>query len=91
MIRKSVSVRTWQLQEAKARLSELFTHARTRGPQKITRHGKDAVVVVAAEEFERLSGNVQPTNLAELLMHSPLKGSGIRIERARDYGRKIEL
>ena len=38
----------WQIQEAKNRLSELVRKARTEGPQMITLHGRDAVVVLAA-------------------------------------------
>ena len=46
---------TWQLQTAKARFSEVFRLARSKGPQWITRQGKEAVVVLPAEEFERLT------------------------------------
>ncbi|WP_407052105.1 type II toxin-antitoxin system Phd/YefM family antitoxin [Methyloraptor flagellatus] len=42
----------WPLQTAKARLSEVVRAARTEGPQRVTVHGQDAVVVVAAEDFE---------------------------------------
>ena len=44
----------WQLQTAKARFSEVFRRARSDGPQWITRQGKEAVVILPAEEFERL-------------------------------------
>jgi prevent-host-death family protein len=43
----------WKLQDAKARFSEVVRRARSEGPQRVTVHGKDAVVVVAAEEFDR--------------------------------------
>ena len=42
----------WKLQDAKARFSELVRRARTEGPQRVTVHGRDGVVVVAAEEFD---------------------------------------
>jgi len=45
----------WQLQEAKARLSEVFRLARERGPQRVTKHGREAVVIVPAEEYARLA------------------------------------
>src|SRR6266481_3651302 len=62
----------WQLQEAKARFSEVFTLARSRGPQRVTRHGKEAVVILTAEEFERLMGRSrQPGSLVEFLSASP--------------------
>lgn len=50
-----MSVRSWQVQEAKARFSEVV-EAATRGqPQRVTRRGKDAVVVVSAEAFDQLT------------------------------------
>lgn len=45
----------WQLQEAKQRLSEVVRRALEEGPQTVTRNGRPAVVVVAIEEYERLS------------------------------------
>ena len=47
----------WLLQDAKARFSELVRRVRTEGPQHVTVHGRDEVVVVAAEEFRRLEGD----------------------------------
>ena len=44
----------WKLQDAKARFSELVRRARTEGPQRVTIRGHDAVVVIAADELERL-------------------------------------
>jgi prevent-host-death family protein len=45
----------WQIQTAKARFSELFRKARTEGPQIVTRQGKEAVVVIPLEQYERLT------------------------------------
>jgi prevent-host-death family protein len=81
----------WQLQDAKARFSEVFRLARSRGPQRVTRHGKEAVVVVPAEEFERLSGRGRQGGLIEFFAKSPLAGSGIKLERVTDYGRPVDL
>lgn len=82
----------WQLQEAKARFSEVFRQARSQGPQRITRHGKEAVVVMPAEQFERLSRRGrQPRRLVEFFAKSPLAGSGIRLDRAPDYGWPVDL
>jgi prevent-host-death family protein len=44
---------TWSVQDAKNRFSEVVEAARRR-PQTVTKHGKPAVVVVAADEYERL-------------------------------------
>ncbi len=82
----------WQLQTAKARFSELFRRARSQGPQWVTRRGKEAVVVLPAEEFERLTRRAnQPRSLAQFFAESPLANSGIDLERKPDYGREIEL
>jgi prevent-host-death family protein len=81
----------WQLQDAKARFSEVFHLARSRGPQRITRHGKEAVMVVPAEEYDRLSGRRRQGSLAEFFAKSPLAGSGIKLDRVTDYGRPVDL
>lgn len=44
----------WQLQQAKQRLSEVVRRALEEGPQIVTRHGQDTVVVVSVEEFDRM-------------------------------------
>ena len=81
----------WQLQEAKARFSELFRLARTRGPQRVTRHGKEAVVVIPAEEYDRLNTRTRtPKSLAEFFAKSPLASAGIDLTREPDYGREID-
>jgi len=82
----------WQLQTAKARFSEVFRRARTEGPQYVTRQGKEAVVILPAEEFERLMERTrQPKSLVKFFAESPLVGSGINLDRQRDYGRKVDL
>ena len=53
---KTKSIPRWQLQTAKARFSELVRLALAEGPQYVTRQGKETVVVLKAEEFERLNG-----------------------------------
>jgi prevent-host-death family protein len=82
----------WQLQTAKARFSELFRRARAEGPQYVTRQGKEAVVILPAEEFERLTERArQPKSLVRFFAESPLAGSGINLDRKPDYGRKVDL
>ncbi len=84
--------RRWQLQTAKARFSELFRRARSEGPQWVTRQNKEAVVVLPAEEFERLRARSrQPQSLVEFFAKSPLVNAGIDLERSPDYGRTVEL
>ena len=84
--------RDWQLQTAKARFSEVFGLARSEGPQRITRHAKEAVVVLAAEQYERLvHRGRRARDLVELLAASPLRDAALDLERALDGGREIEL
>lgn len=91
-LRRGERQREWQLQDAKARFSEVFRLARSDGPQRITKHGKEAVVVLPEEEFEQLSRRAsQPRSLVRFFAESPLAGSGIQLERVTDYGRAIDL
>lgn len=86
------SSQRWQLQTAKAQFSEVFRRARERAPQVVTRQDKEAVVIVAIEEFERLTHRAaQPKSLTKFFADSPLAGSGIDLERKPDYGRPVDL
>ena len=62
----------WKLAEAKAKLSEVVRLAVAGQPQRITVNGRDAVVVVATREFERLRAPSGAPNLHQLLSRSPL-------------------
>jgi antitoxin Phd len=90
--RKPRSHSPWQLQTAKAKFSEVFRRARSEGPQYVTRGGKEAVVIVPAEEFDRLTaGARQPESLVDFFAQSPLVGVDLDLERHPDYGRKVKL
>jgi len=60
---------SWQLQEAKAKFSELVQRTLDEGPQTVTRHGKDVVVVVSAEDYRKLKE--RRPSLLEVLMSGP--------------------
>ena len=82
----------WQLQAAKARFSEVFRLARTEGPQLITRQGKDGVVMMPVEQFDRLViRSRQPKSLVQFFRESPLVGLELDLERDKDTGRDVEL
>ena len=81
---------TWQLQEAKNRLSEVVRKASDEGPQVITLRGDDAVVVVAADEYARITSKPKDT-LVDFLRKSPLSGVALDLKRSRDTGRRVEL
>jgi prevent-host-death family protein len=80
---------TWSVAEAKAKFSEIVERARTQGPQRVTRNGKDAVMVVATEDwFKR---DRPPETVYDFLARSPLRGSGIDLERIRGGIRDIDF
>ena len=79
----------WQLQEAKNRLSELVRKARAEGPQVITLRGRDAVVVMSANEYGKLS---RPRgSLVDFFRRSPLAGVNLDLARSTDTGRRVDL
>ena len=67
----ATGARRWPLQDAKARFSELVRRARIDGPQHVTVHGRDEVVVVAAEHFRRIEGSRTGQALIDALRASP--------------------
>jgi antitoxin Phd len=70
---------SWRLQDAKARFSEVVRRARDRGPQRVTVHGRDAVVIVRADEFDRMRHPVSGRDIVAALASSPL--SVVNVER----------
>ncbi|MCQ4188055.1 type II toxin-antitoxin system Phd/YefM family antitoxin [Methylocystis suflitae] len=81
----------WLLQDAKARFSELVRRVRSEGPQHVTVHGRDAVVVVSAEEFRRLEGERTGEALIAAMQASPARDIDIEPKREAMPVREIEL
>ena len=79
---------TWQLQQAKTRLSEVIEEAHTSGPQIITRHGTERAVVLSIHDYRALVAH--KPNLIEYLLSGP-KVEGFEIEPSHDMGREIDL
>jgi prevent-host-death family protein len=79
---------SWQVQEAKQRFSELVRRAYDEGPQIVTRHGEEVVVVVAAEEFRRLTGS--KPDFKTFLLTGPDLGA-LDLERERGLPREDDL
>jgi prevent-host-death family protein len=75
----------WALQDAKARFSEVVRKAKTEGPQQITVHGREEVVVVSVEEYRRVKGEPTGEVLVTLMQNSPL--GDIEFERVRTPAR----
>jgi prevent-host-death family protein len=86
---QATAMEAWSVAAAKAKFSEVIDRALSEGPQAITRNGRNTVVVVAADEWERKTKRTG--NLAEFFARSPLRGSGIKIERVKDGPRKLDL
>jgi len=83
----------WALQDAKARFSEVVRKAKTEGPQRITVHGREEVVVVSVEEYRRVKGQSRGSGkaLVKLLQDSPLRDVTIERTRTRGGVRGVEL
>jgi prevent-host-death family protein len=79
----------WKLQDAKSRFSELFNRALKEGAQIVSRRGKEKVVVIAKDEYDRLTH--PQGSLSEFLLNSPLAGSELDLERVRDLPRSIDI
>ena len=78
-----------QLQEAKNRFSEMVEEALTHGPQTVTRHGREVVVVLAMDEYKRIK---QPQkNLFQFFQESPLYGFELDVTRSKELPRDIDL
>jgi antitoxin Phd len=79
----------WQLQEAKNRLSQLVDDAVRLGPQVITRRGRDEVVVLSTEHYERMAR--RPGRLIDVLRKAPRLPGGLEVQRDDDPGRDVDL
>ena len=81
----------WRLQDAKARFSELVRRVRSEGPQHVTVHGRKEVVVISAEEFRRLKGDIKGEALIAALQASPHRELEIEPPRAVMPVREVDL
>jgi len=81
---------TWSVQDAKNRFSEVVDAAR-RKPQTVTKHGKPAVVVVAADEYERLRKlqQLKAPSFAKMLLAMPQ--GDVEFERLKTTMRDVEF
>lgn len=81
---------TWQIQEAKARLSTVLRNAEQEGPQEITHHGRSVAVLLSRADYDRLTGNRQ--SLVEFMRSSPLYDQDdLKMERDVSLTRELEL
>lgn len=80
----------WKLEDAKAKFSEVVRKARSEGPQRVSVRGEDAVVVVAADEFDRLHSRVAD-HLPFVAFMESLASEGLDLTRDSDTGRDVVL
>jgi len=82
----------WQLQTAKARFSELFRLVLEKGPQWVTRQGKEAVVILPARDYEALARRGRgPKSLVEFFAKSPLAKFSVDLEREKEFDRDVDI
>ena len=78
--------RTWQMQEAKNKLSKVVDDALNQGPQIITRHGVEVVIVIAYEQFQKMTASEQ--KLSDFFRNSPLASEELDLTRDKSAIRK---
>lgn len=88
---KSFLTSRWALQDAKARFSELVRKAKTEGPQRVTVHGREEVVVISVDDYRRVNGERTGQALVDLLRESPLRAIRITRPGTRSRVRDVEL
>lgn len=79
------------LQDAKARFSELVRRVHSEGPQHVTVHGRDEVVVIAAEDYRRLKGSNSGQTLVDAFRASPHRFIEIGPARSHMPVREVSL
>jgi len=80
---------TWQLQEAKNKFSSLVEKARQYGPQIVTKHGEDVVVILDIVEYKKI---ITPrTKIIDFFKKSPFNDIGLEIKRRKEVSREIKL
>lgn len=85
-------MKTWKLEDARNRFSEVVRRAMDQEPQLVTRHGREAAVVIGVEEYRRLTA---PRNLLDFLQDSPfaevVTEGELDLERSEEHDRDVEL
>ncbi len=82
-------MKTWALQDAKAKFSEVVRRAIQEGAQEITLRGKDAVVVVAKKDYQQQQE--KKPSFIEMMQSFPCPDIELDLERNKSTSRDIEL
>jgi prevent-host-death family protein len=81
--------KSWQLQQAKSRFSEVVNDALNAGPQRITRHGEEVAVILSSKDYQRLT---RPKNdIVRFFSGSPFSEVDLDLSRSKEKARRMEL
>jgi antitoxin Phd len=80
---------TWQIQEAKAKFSEVIEEASRKGYQTITKRGEPIAIIISKREFDKITQS--DGSLLEFFMSAPFSDIELDIQRSRDLPREIDL
>lgn len=80
---------TWQLQEAKAKFSEVIKEAIQHGPQVITKHGVETALLISINDYKKV--NKKQSKISQFFRNSPLVNIDLDIKRSKDIPREIKL
>lgn len=86
---KKAAMKTWPVQDARARFSELLDACLSDGPQMVTRRGAEAAVLVPVDEWRRLQATARPS-LKQLLLSDEARHELVLLARGRARRRKLE-
>lgn len=87
---EELKMHSWQIQEAKAKLSEVIKCAESEGPQGITLHGQPVAVVMTRSLYDQLTGNT--LSFVEFMRQSPLFGlEDISLDRDHSLTREVSI
>lgn len=79
----------WQIQEAKAKFSQVVTEANSRGCQIITKQGEPIAVLLSKKDFDEMTKS--KTSLLDLFQNAPCQDIELDIRRSKDLPREFYL
>ena len=82
-------MRQWQLQEAKAKFSEVVKLANLEGPQEITMRGQPTAILISLNDYKKIKE--KKPSLVSLMRSSPLMGVYLDLHRDQSPARDIKL
>lgn len=87
--RKKISTNIWQIQEAKAKFSQLVQEANARGHQIITKQGEPIAVIISKAEYDKIT---HPKNsLLSFFKEAPFPEFDLDIQRSKELPRELDL